>query len=184
MIIGYARSPRASRLKQQEAMLKEAKCDSIHSEVASDYERRPVLRRLLKTMGLGDVLVVCHSDILTPNKGSFYNLIERLLECGIFFQSLSENLHTFTDVEISGLEMAKNMYRYRQYLTVKNGYKPCHRVIMNYISEYGSISTKEYAQITDRAPSTRSRDMRFLVENEVLDRVGHGLYRRSDDWKP
>lgn len=64
--------------------------------------------------------------------------------------------------------------------------KPHHELILQFLQEHGSITTKQYAQITDRKTSTRAKDLSELVNMELIRRVGRTrsvYYELVEGWE-
>ncbi len=59
--------------------------------------------------------------------------------------------------------------------------KPHHRQILVWLDEYGYITDRDYAQLTDRAKATRTLDFNFLLKLGLIERkgAGRGTYYRK-----
>ena len=97
-IIGYARvSTGEQNLEPQLIVLREAGCERIHEEHASGASRsRPVLARLIETIGAGDTLVVVRLDRLARSLVHLLQVIEKLEAKGAHFRSLGDPIDTTT----------------------------------------------------------------------------------------
>lgn len=78
-------------------------------------------------------------------------------------------LEYFTDGIIDELNRVKSQLpQYQERL------EPHHKQIIEYIKEHGSITMREYAEITDRARPTRIQDFKKLVDMGLIKSVGVG----------
>jgi DNA invertase Pin-like site-specific DNA recombinase len=93
LIHGYARvSTRGQDYQLQAGELKAAGCERIHAEKASgkNTEGRPELRRLLKALKPGDVLMVTRLDRLARSGRDLLNILHEVGQAGAAFKSLAE----------------------------------------------------------------------------------------------
>jgi DNA invertase Pin-like site-specific DNA recombinase len=92
MKIGYARvSTSEQDLSGQLAALKDAGCARIYSEKKSGANGdRAALKRMLKEVGPGDVVVVTRLDRLARSVRDLLNILERFGQDDVGFQSLRE----------------------------------------------------------------------------------------------
>jgi DNA invertase Pin-like site-specific DNA recombinase len=93
MIHGYARvSTKGQDYQIQAEALKVAGCERIHAEKASakSTDGRPELRRLLKALKPGDVLVVTRLDRLARSSRDLLNILHEVGQAGAAFKSLAE----------------------------------------------------------------------------------------------
>jgi DNA invertase Pin-like site-specific DNA recombinase len=95
-LIGYARvSTDLQDTAAQRRELKSAGCTEIHDEFASGAARaRPVLAKLLASLGRGDVLVVVRIDRLARSLSHLLEVIETLEARGAHFRSLGDPIDT------------------------------------------------------------------------------------------
>jgi DNA invertase Pin-like site-specific DNA recombinase len=95
-LIGYARvSTDDQSTEPQAEELRAAACAEIHAENASGASRsRPVLARLLRRLGPGDVLVVVRIDRLARSLSHLLEVIEGLEAKGAHFRSLGDPIDT------------------------------------------------------------------------------------------
>src|SRR6266851_2967180 len=98
MLIGYARvSTNDQETATQVAALKSTGCERIYREKASGGRwDRPELHRLLDQLRKGDVLVVWKLDRLSRSLRDVLTIMERLVEAGAGFRSLTEAIDTTT----------------------------------------------------------------------------------------
>ena len=98
MLIGYARvSTGDQNLDLQKTALFRAECEQIFEDTASGKNaRRPGLRRALRRLKPGDVLVVWKLDRLGRSMRHLVVLVEELRERGINFRSLTDSIDTST----------------------------------------------------------------------------------------
>ncbi|MBI2411236.1 MAG: Fic family protein [Candidatus Kerfeldbacteria bacterium] len=82
-------------------------------------------------------------------------------------------LEYFTDGIIDELLRVKNELE-KSVQAPASGLKKHHRVILDYLREYGSMNDKIYAELMNRAKSTRSLDWRYLVASGLIERHGQG----------
>lgn len=96
MIYGYARvSTNHQDTELQLTALKSAGCEKIFEEHASGRKsNRPVLKRLIATMQLGDTLVVWKLDRLGRSMRNLVLLVDELRQRGIHFKSLTDSIDT------------------------------------------------------------------------------------------
>jgi DNA invertase Pin-like site-specific DNA recombinase len=101
MKIAYARvSTKHQResLDQQIALLKEAGCKKVYSEIISGVSsKRPELTKLLNEIQTGDTLVITAVDRLGRSLKDLIGIISDLKERSIYFQSLKEQMDTAHD---------------------------------------------------------------------------------------
>jgi DNA invertase Pin-like site-specific DNA recombinase len=92
MLIGYARIINAEEgLATQRAALKKSRCARILCEKKSSSTfARPVLEKLLPTLGPGDVLIVTRLDRLARSTRDLLAIIDRLRAGRAGFRSLAE----------------------------------------------------------------------------------------------
>ena len=97
-LIGYARvSTGEQNLEPQLIELRAAGCVRIQEEHASGADRgRPVLARLLETIGKDDTLVVVRLDRLARSLTHLLQVIENLEARGAHFRSLNDPIDTST----------------------------------------------------------------------------------------
>ena len=96
MKIGYARvSTEDQNLDMQIDALKEAKCDHIYEEkMSGKINDRPALEKALNFMRKGDTLVVWKLDRLGRSLRHLIEVINDLMDDGMYFMSLQENIDT------------------------------------------------------------------------------------------
>ena len=96
MKIGYARvSTEDQNLYMQIDALKEAKCDHIYEEkMSGKINDRPALDKALNFMRKGDTLVVWKLDRLDRSLRNLIEVINDLMDDGMYFMSLQENIDT------------------------------------------------------------------------------------------
>ena len=97
-LIGYARvSTEEQATDAQVDELRAAGCQVLHQEHGSGASRaRPVLGRLMREIGAGDVLVVVRLDRLARSVSHLLAVIEDLEACGAHFRSLRDPIDTST----------------------------------------------------------------------------------------
>jgi len=95
-LIGYARvSTEDQATHSQVDTLKVAGCHVIHEEYASGASRsRPVLARLLASIGRGDTVVVVRLDRLARSVSHLLEVIDQLDARGAYFRSLCDPIDT------------------------------------------------------------------------------------------
>jgi len=95
-LVGYARvSTDLQDTTAQRRKLKAAGCTEIHEEFASGAARaRPVLAKLVTSLGRGDVLVVVRIDRLARSLSHLLEVIETLEAKGAHFRSLGDPIDT------------------------------------------------------------------------------------------
>ena len=96
MNIGYARvSTEDQNLDLQIDALKEAKCDHIYEEkMSGKIKDRPALDEALNFMRKGDTLVVWKLDRLGRSLRHLIEVINKLMDEGMYFMSLQEKIDT------------------------------------------------------------------------------------------
>lgn len=98
MLIGYVRvSTNDQNTALQRNALECAGCELIFEDkISGKTSDRPGLKRLLKTLGEGDTLVVWKLDRLGRSMRHLVVLVEELRERGINFRSLTDSIDTST----------------------------------------------------------------------------------------
>ncbi len=98
MLIGYARvSTGDQNLDLQKTALFRAECEQIFEDTASGKNaRRPGLRRALRRLKPGDVLVVWKLDRLGRSVRDLITLVSELQQRGVNFRSLTDSIDTST----------------------------------------------------------------------------------------
>lgn len=98
MHIGYARvSTSDQNLNLQIDALKSANCEQVFTDVASGAKsERAGLDEAIKTCRNGDTLVVWKLDRLGRSLPHLVETVSRLIEKGVGFKSLQENIDTTT----------------------------------------------------------------------------------------
>jgi len=100
MKIGYSRistSDQNQTLDLQNDSLTEAGCDKIFSDVASGARtERPGLDKAIEFCRAGDVLVVWKMDRMGRSMSHLIEIIKKLEDHEVGFQSLTENIDTTT----------------------------------------------------------------------------------------
>ena len=93
--------------------------------------------------------------------GNYYDITEAI--------DFTEWLEYFADGIIDELIRVKSQFpQYQERL------EPHHRQILEYINKNGSITTREYAEIANRAKATRIQDFKKLVDLDLIVSVGVG----------
>ncbi len=98
MLIGYARvSTGDQNLDLQKTALFRAECEQIFEDTASGKNaRRPGLKRALRRLRPGDVLVVWKLDRLGRSVRDLITLVSELQARGVNFRSLTDSIDTST----------------------------------------------------------------------------------------
>lgn len=98
MLIGYARvSTGDQNLDLQKTALFRAECEQIFEDTASGKNaRRPGLRRALRRLKPGDVLVVWKLDRLGRSVRDLITMVSELQARGVNFRSLTDSIDTST----------------------------------------------------------------------------------------
>jgi len=106
-LIGYARVSTEDQLNDAQVdELRAAGCHRIHQEHGSGASRaRPVLAKLLKELGAGDVLIVVRLDRLARSVSHLLQVIEDLEKRGVHFRSLRDSIDTSTPQGMFSLEV-------------------------------------------------------------------------------
>lgn len=106
-LIGYARVSTEDQLNDAQVdELRAAGCHRIHQEHGSGASRaRPVLAKLLKELGAGDVLIVVRLDRLARSVSHLLQVIEDLEKRGVHFRSLRDPIDTSTPQGMFSLEV-------------------------------------------------------------------------------
>jgi DNA invertase Pin-like site-specific DNA recombinase len=91
-IYGYARvSTKDQTLASQDAQLHAAGCAKVFAEKISGAKSdRPELKKVLKTLGQGDVLIVTRLDRLARSTRDLLNILAEAAKLGAGFKSLAE----------------------------------------------------------------------------------------------
>src|SRR5262249_40278732 len=89
---GYARvSTDGQTLASQDAQLHEAGCAEVYSEKVSGAKTdRAELRKLLKRLEPGDVLIVTRLDRLARSTRDLLNILDEIAKAGAGFRSLAD----------------------------------------------------------------------------------------------
>ncbi|MFT3581346.1 recombinase family protein [Klebsiella pneumoniae] len=98
MLIGYARvSTGDQNLDLQKNALIRAECELVFEDMASGKNaRRPGLKRALRRLRPGDVLVVWKLDRLGRSVRDLITLVSELQARGVNFRSLTDSIDTST----------------------------------------------------------------------------------------
>ena len=98
MLIGYARvSTGDQNLDLQKNALIRAECELVFEDMASGKNsRRPGLKRALRRLRPGDVLVVWKLDRLGRSVRDLITLVSELQSRGVNFRSLTDSIDTST----------------------------------------------------------------------------------------
>ena len=95
MIYGYARvSTQIQDTAMQIDALHAAGAHEIHHETCSSVGARPVLRKLLSSLGKGDVLLVYKMDRIARSLKDLLDILDQLSKVGATIKSLTEPLDT------------------------------------------------------------------------------------------
>ena len=105
--VGYARVSTEEQVTDPQLdELKAAGCAVIHQEHASGASRtRPVLAKLLQTIGRGETLVVVRLDRLARSVKHLLDVIEQLEARGAHFKSLRDPIDTTTPQGMFSLQV-------------------------------------------------------------------------------
>ena len=106
-LVGYARVSTEDQLNDAQVdELRAVGCQIVHQEHGSGASRsRPVLARLLKDLGAGDVLVVVRLDRLARSVSHLLDVIEDLEKRGAHFRSLRDPIDTSTPQGMFSLQV-------------------------------------------------------------------------------
>ncbi|HFK4066889.1 TPA: recombinase family protein [Kluyvera ascorbata] len=98
MLIGYVRvSTNDQNTSLQRNALESAGCEQIFEDkISGRVADRPGLKKLLRTLSVGDTLVVWKLDRLGRSMRHLVVLVEELRERGINFRSLTDSIDTST----------------------------------------------------------------------------------------
>ncbi|MBA6167662.1 recombinase family protein [Klebsiella variicola] len=98
MLIGYARvSTGDQNLDLQKNALIRAECELVFEDTASGKNaRRPGLKRAMRQLRVGDVLVVWKLDRLGRSVRDLITLVSELQARGVNFRSLTDSIDTST----------------------------------------------------------------------------------------
>lgn len=98
MLIGYARvSTQDQNLELQYEALRKAGCEKIvEDQVSGSRADRPGLNRVMELLREGDTLVVWKLDRLGRSVKHLVDLVSKLSNSGIHFQSLTDAIDTST----------------------------------------------------------------------------------------
>src|ERR1035438_4730260 len=123
MQIGYARvSTDDQDTAVQVAALKSAGCERIYKEKAPGGRwDRPELHRLLDQLRKGDVLVVWKLDRLSRSLRDVLTIMERLVEAGAGFRSLTEAIDTTTPAGRMMMQMVGAFAEFERAMLVRGG---------------------------------------------------------------
>jgi DNA invertase Pin-like site-specific DNA recombinase len=90
---GYARvSTDGQSLASQDAQLHAAGCAKVYAEkITGAHSDRPELRKLLRRLEAGDVLVVTRLDRLARSTRDLLNILDTIAEAGAGFKSLNDS---------------------------------------------------------------------------------------------
>lgn len=106
-LVGYARVSTEDQLNDAQVdELKAAGCAVVHQEHGSGASRtRPVLAKLMRDLGAGDVLVVVRLDRLARSVSHLLEVIEHLDKRGAHFRSLRDPIDTSTPQGMFSLQV-------------------------------------------------------------------------------
>ena len=91
-IFGYARVVTDGQsLASQDAQLHAAGCAKVYAEkVRGAYSDRPELAKVIKRLGIGDVLMVTRLDRLARSTRDLLNILDAIGKAGAGFKSLGD----------------------------------------------------------------------------------------------
>lgn len=132
---------------------------------------RLVTKTLLAELGINTFPLFSFENYYNNNVTKYFQNV------GVFgnYYDIAENidftqwLEYFTDGIIDELNRVKSKFPQSQERLESH-----HKKILEYIREHGSITTREYAEITDRAKATRIQDFKKLVDLGLIVPVGVG----------
>lgn len=106
-LLGYARVSTEDQAHDAQLIeLKAAGCHAIYEEHGSGASRtRPVLAKILREIGPGDILIVVRLDRLARSVSHLLSVIEQLEEQGAHFRSLSDPIDTSTPQGMFSLQV-------------------------------------------------------------------------------
>jgi Fic family protein len=136
---------------------------------------RLVSKVLLARMGLDSFNLFSFENYYNKNvtvyfqkvglSGNYYDLHEDL--------DFTEWLEYFTDGIIDELLRVKKELE-RETLAVKPRIRREYAVVIDFLEKNGTVSDREYSQITARAKSTRILDFKNMTSQGIIERVGKG----------
>ncbi len=97
--------------------------------------------------------------------GNYYDLVKAI--------DFTDWLEYFTDGIIDELLRVKKILPETS-VSPKTELKPYHQRILEFISQKGYISDRDYAGLTDRARATRNLDFKKLIDLGLIERKGKG----------
>lgn len=104
--------------------------------------------------------------------GNYYDIVENM--------DFTDWLEYFVEGILDELSrVKKELPQYNERL------QPHQKKIVQYLRDYGSISSSEYYKISKRARSTRIKDFRILMDRNVIKAIGKGkstYYILSDEY--
>ncbi|MEI7579876.1 MAG: Fic family protein [bacterium] len=132
---------------------------------------RLITKTLLAKLGINTFPLFSFENYYNHNVAKYFQNV------GVFgnYYDIADNidftvwLEYFTEGIIDELNRVKAQFpQYQERL------EPHHKQIIEYIKEYGSITAREYAEITDRAKATRIQDFKKLVDLGLISTIGVG----------
>ena len=96
--IGYGRVSTVTQTEAaQQATLKDAGCDEVHTEtISSGKKERPVLDRVMADLKAGDTLVICKLDRWARSLKELLTMAADLQERGVALHVLDQSIDTST----------------------------------------------------------------------------------------
>lgn len=147
MKIGYARSSVASGLERQEAMLKEAGCEVIYSEVAASSDERPQLTKAIEKAAEAGVLLVCTIDRLSRYPVSLLNIGYRLSKQGTRLTSCKEGIEEENPLSVTMLPLLQKIIPPDLLRRDPEFIFKAMKLILGHLEQHGSISEEIAVEI-------------------------------------
>lgn len=136
---------------------------------------RLITKALLARMGLDTFKLFSFENYYNQNVTKYFQQVGVIGDYYDIAPTLdfTEWLEYFTTGIIDELLRVKDIL-YAETAALGPRIHPQHKPILNYIVKEGQIADRDYAKLTKRAKATRALDFKYLIEEDIIERVGEG----------
>jgi len=136
---------------------------------------RLITKFILATLGINTFKLFSFENYYNQNISKYFDEVGLI---GDYYELMSDVdftkwLEYFTDGIIDELIRVTDQLQSKFRLS-KIRLKPHEVKLLNYIKKHGSISDRDYANLTDRAKATRNQDFRRLISLKLINMIGKG----------
>jgi Fic family protein len=128
---------------------------------------------LLAELGVGIFHLFSFERYYNANVTKYFSMVG---ERGNYYDlnvDFTQWLEYFTDGVLDELLRVKELFE-KTVESPRFGLKDHHRVILEYLREHQSINDAIYAKLVNRAKPTRALDLRYLLNQKLIERHGKG----------